>query len=308
MRLAIDLGTSQVKAGTRLHRLIFPSAYARQRRVLAKMSRDNSLIGNLVIGGYWVGKSSLKARDPIFPIREGRITDYAGANLLVQGALALLSDRYDDKVIIDDLTLGTTLATSPSVTKRMERSLRGKIKITYKNETTEERHRAIIIVKDVEVMPSSLGTYYSLNYDSCIILDIGFGSVNLIAIEDGNIIYTENFYRSLDDVVLQLSREIGYPVRADNIREVLNRDEIILYGRRVKTKRAREGALRLLARGISSWVREAVEHILPATSVASSRVVATGGGAILLHPYLKIRNLIIVEDPIFANLEGMLKR
>jgi len=287
----------------------YPSVYHRVIPLYTQVPGQYFLIDNLIINNYRIGNNALKVRTPIYPIREGEITDYRGTKLLIEAALALLNDylRLEGKLILSKLIIGSTLVIPDRIKSKITRSFSKNIKIKYKNEATKDQHLAKYHINKLRIIPSTLGTYYYFRDPNCLILDIGFGSINIVGIENHNVIYTETFYRSLDDVLAEISRSFKLAIKGDDIRRVFTEEELYLFGKKLNVKRLRSRPLRSLANDINAWVRDIINHILPATSSASSLIILTGGGSKLLKDYLKLPGTTkYLDDPIFCNAKGML--
>jgi len=312
MQIALDLGTSYVKVACNKldYQFSFPSVYHRIVPLYTQVPGQYKLIDNLVINNFRIGNNALKVRTPIYPIREGEITDFRGTQLLIEGGLALINDylKLEGKLIFSKLIIGSTLVIPDRIRNRIIKNFSGRVKLKYKNESTGEKFKALYQISDITVVPSTLGTYYYLQEPNCLILDIGHGSINILGIENNNVIYTETFYRSLDDVLTEISRSFKFAIKGDDIRRIFTDSELYLFGRKLNVKRLRERPLRSLANDINSWIRDIINHILPATSTASSLIILTGGGSKLLKNYLKLPGTVLsLDDPVYCNVKGMLK-
>ncbi len=174
-----------------------------------------------------------------------------------------------------------------------------------------------VLVRSVEVVPQPLGTYWSqaleapASEDGAVegrvgILDIGFVTTDLAAVEDGEFIPARSgtvrvgLANAYLDIANRLFRQYGLERETYGLDSAVIKGRVTVSGRTVDiapmcAQVFERLATKVLVELASTWQVEAFDTIL-----------LSGGGSQLLSQYLlpHIPNARLVDDPITANCRG----
>ncbi|MCG3217705.1 MAG: ParM/StbA family protein [Candidatus Heimdallarchaeota archaeon] len=216
--VGLDLGTSTIKisCGDTLERI--PSLIGSPTSGWSSIgSSDKSLINNLVIEEngrqMYVGELARLQSEVRRPLAsEGRMKSTEDASLAIKAALGLLVEGSHENVII---ATGVPVATSQEESAELSRSLTGTQNIKVINDATKEVKQITVNVQKCFVLPEPYGSYYFLLKEmgikqavDAIIIDIGFGSTDILTMYSGRIMRTASgsLQEATDTLTNRLSR------------------------------------------------------------------------------------------------------
>ncbi|MEM2122645.1 MAG: rod shape-determining protein [Candidatus Bathyarchaeia archaeon] len=292
--LGLDVGTGYCKAYTSSGRVMFPSlVIMREHNIWNRIKRrPMTLVGE-------EAEEALNERGRIIrPVSEGRILHEEAYNLLVKDALERLRLKPEE-----------TRAVAGTLSRVTEEEL-NKLESLLKNS---------VGLAEVQIYPASLGTLISMGLESGIILDIGEGATNLLAVEDREIVDFSTTIVAVDAVLNALKTRLATEYTID-----LRTEEVRLLAISMKDKLKKytvSGVKELTADEVgdmikreSSYFAEELADLLrvflrKASTGMLDNIVITGGGTYFFEEPLKS---LLPEvsfkkpmDPSFANAEGL---
>lgn len=148
--------------------------------------------------------------------------------------------------------------------------------------------------KNVAVLPEGMTSYYTLEDTidkDIVIVDIGNFTLNISIFENGKLIanYTEplgvfDFYRT----VMEVEQSKGNRYTEEEVARII-KNEILKVDKDLYL----------------SFLKDILNKVKPKCNLATYKSYFTGGGAILLKPYLGGLPIEIIEDSLFSNVEGL---
>ncbi|MEM2863640.1 MAG: rod shape-determining protein [Candidatus Bathyarchaeia archaeon] len=294
--LGLDVGTGYCKAYTSNGRVMFPSlVLMRERNVWNRIKRRPMIL---------VGEEAEEAINErgriIRPISEGRILHEEAYTILVKDALDRLRLKPEE-----------TRAVAGTLSRVTEEEL-NKLGDLLENS---------VGLAGVQIYPASLGTLISMGLESGIILDIGEGATNLLAVEDREIVDFSTTIVAVDTVLnavkARLSTEFTVDLRMEEVRllAISMKDKIKKYtAAGVKDLTADE--IKEMVRRESLYFAEEIAEMLrtilkKASTGMLENIVMTGGGTYFfdepLRSLLPEISFKKPPDPSFANAEGLYK-
>lgn len=294
--LGLDVGTGYCKAYTSSGRVMFPSlVLMRERNVWNRIKRRPMIL---------VGEGAEEAINErgviIRPISEGRILHEEAYTILVKDALERLRLKPEETRAV--------AGTLSRVTEEELNKLRGLLENS-------------VGLAEVQIYPASLGTLISMGLESGIVLDIGEGATNLLAVEDKEIVDFSTTVVAVDTVLnavkARLATEFTVDLRMEEVRLLATskKDKIKKYTA-AGVKDLTTDELKEMVRRESLYFAEEIAEILRAILKKAStgmleNIVMTGGGTYFFEEPL--RSLLPEisfkkpSDPSFANAEGLYK-
>lgn len=159
-----------------------------------------------------------------------------------------------------------------------------------------------LIIKECEVYPESLATYYALNWkDDCIIIDIGGRTTDICYIRNGKLINhstlavgTLNIY---SDVSKYLNNKYALNVDFEYAEKIINRGSLNINGTDVDLNCIKE-----ILKNNFFKINKELELNYP---VSTEAIILTGGGGKLFEGAFKRRyNVRLADNYVFTNAEG----
>lgn len=236
----------------------------------------------------------------IRPVSEGRIVHEEAYVLIVKEALERLRLRPEE-----------TRTVAGTLSRVTEEEL-NKLESLLKNSAG---------LAEVQIYPASLGTLISMGFESGIILDIGEGATNLLAVEDREIVDFSTTIVAVDTVLnavkTRLATESTMDLRIEELRllAISLKDRLRKYtASGVKELTANEVG-DLIKRESLYFAEEIAETLRAFLKKASTNmlenIILTGGGTYFFEEPLKSLLPEIAfkkpSDPSFANAEGLYK-
>jgi len=236
----------------------------------------------------------------IRPVSEGRILHEEAYILLVKDALERLRLKPEE-----------TRAVAGTLSRVTEEELN-------KLESLLEKS---VGLAEVQIYPASLGTLVSMGFESGIILDIGEGATNLLAVEDREIVDFSTTVVAVDAalnaVKARLSTEFGVDLRTEEVRllAVSLKDKLKKYTAS-GVKEFTSGEIGEMIKRESLYFAEEIAELMrvflrKASTGMLENIIITGGGTYFFEEPL--RSLLPEisfkkpPDPSFANAEGLYK-
>lgn len=149
-------------------------------------------------------------------------------------------------------------------------------------------------LKNVAVLPEGMTSYYILKNvegKDVVIVDIGNFTINISLFENGKLTanYTEplgvfNFYRT----IMELENSKGNRYSEEDIQRLI-KNEMIKVDKEL----------------YMNFLKDILNLIKPKCNLATYKSYFTGGGALLLEPYIKNLPISIVDDALWSNVEGL---
>ncbi len=294
--LGLDVGTGYCKAYCATGRVLFPDiVLMREQNIWNRLKRKPMILIGENAEASMLGRGRL-----IRPVAEGRIINDEAYSLVVQEALERLRLKPSDTKAI----AGTTSRISESELSKLESLLHNTVGLS-----------------EVQIYPSTLGTLISMELASGVIVDIGEGSTNFLAVEDKEIIDFATSIIGVDTVLEGVRAKLSYEIEADILAE-----EIRLLATSVHDKLKKytaKGIHELTAETVqeminneASYFSEEISDIIrtflrKASTPMLENIIITGGGTYFfeapLSSLLSDLSFKKPSDPSFANAEGLYK-
>lgn len=294
--LGLDVGTGYCKAYTSSGRVIFPSlVLMREHNVWNRIKRRPMIL---------VGEGAEEAINErgriIRPVSEGRIVHEEAYVLIVKEALERLRLKPEETRAV----AGTLSRVTEEELDKLENLLRNSAGLA-----------------EVQIYPASLGTLVSMGFESGIILDIGEGATNLLAVEDREIVDFSTTIVAVDTVLnaakTRLATEFTIDLRVEELRllAVSMKDRLKKYTTSGVKELTRDEVGDLIKRESLYFAEEIAEMLRAFLKKASTNmlenIILTGGGTYFFEEPLKSLLPEIAfkkpSDPSFANAEGLYK-
>ncbi|MGC8849948.1 MAG: hypothetical protein ACP5QI_05690 [Candidatus Bathyarchaeia archaeon] len=292
--LGLDVGTGYCKAYTSSGRVMFPSlVLMRERNVWNRIKRRPMIL---------VGEEAEEAINErgriIRPISEGRILHEEAYIMLVRDALERLRLKPDETKAV----AGTLSRVTEEELNKLESLLKKSVGIA-----------------EVQIYPATLGTLISMGLESGIILDIGEGATNLLAVEEREIVDFSTTIVAVDAVLnavkARLATEYIMDLRTEEVRllAIPMRDKLKKYTAS-GVKELTSDEVRDLVKRESQYFAEEMAELLrvflrKASTSMLENIVLTGGGAYFFEEPLKSLlpevSFKRPSDLSFANAEGL---
>jgi len=312
MNLGLDIGYGDVKAVYRhegvLEMLKFPTAIAYAERGVGELSaftEDEEY--------EYRGKKYLVGKEALFGAFSTRSFEFMKryAPLFVFKAVKEIHGKTT--VPITDIAMGLPLSYYTDANMKELIQLLGRIEIGH-----------TVLELNVRFYPQGLGVLadYRLSQSGgvnqqtdqdMLIIDIGFNTVDVIAVERGRIVKGESDTlerHGISKISLTIAKEIKSRMQLDlseqESKDVLHHGKIRVYGaERDLSELVRESAEKYM-----DWLMQEVRSKWAARIQRAERVIIAGGGAYYLQGHIpeEYRPIIYVPDrPEYANASGFLK-
>ncbi len=328
--VGIDLGTSTIKTSFGSTRYRFPSVIGEPNPAgFVSVTRDKSWINNLVIeidGEEWyVG--SLASTQSILKIplaREGKVKSAREAKIAILSALGIIaSEEKRERFIIGT---GVPVATSNREMKELGKAIIGKHSFIIKNDATGEKKKLKLNIVAGQVLPEPYGCYYYVlksrgirkAFDS-VIIDIGFGTTDILSIHRGAIIRpasgstSEAIDTIAEKIAMFLEEKTGHIIKPETLAMALEKGTKISIGGVTYDVRDQLDAVgKFVAESIIDTLDRLIRNLPPQASV--KYYILTGGGVYILGKYIRTfliekeyaskDRVLIPDDPVMANAIG----
>jgi len=298
MVIGLDIGTGFVKAVSAEKRVMFPSVYVQRYNGLWSDDAPLEAVGEKAIELMRYPNAEVYR-----PIKEGRFQDKA--------VIALAADALKRLEVVPP---AAAVIGVPWITPKIER----------------ERVRKILTGSDlfheVAIFPQPLGTVAYMGFKSMVVVDIGQGTTDALAIEWvngkpkylGGFTDTVAFDTVIDIVKNDILRNFGLEVPDELIRDLLlgGVERIVAWGpsgrvtvRLADVEKTLEVAKERVSRRLAYRVKELLTSLPPGVECIN-RVVVSGGGAYVFRKALEESlnaDTDMPDDPVFANAIGFYK-
>ncbi len=297
--LGLDVGTGYCKAYTATGRVIFPSLVLMREKKLGNVwSRIKRR--PMVLIGEGAEEAINEGGRIIRPLLEGRIFHDEAYTLIVKEALEKLRLKPEETKAVT----GTLSRVSEADLEKLENLLKSSASLA-----------------EVQIYPASLGTLISMGLESGVILDIGEGATNLLAVEDREVIDFTTTIVAVDAVLnaikTRLSTDSDVELREEEVRLLVTslREKLIKYtpgGVKELTAVKVEDMVKLESLYFAEEIADILRGFLRTASTSMlENVILTGGGTYLFEEPLKTLSPEITFkkpiNPSFANAEGLYK-
>ena len=329
--VGIDLGTSSVKISMGPRKLRFPSLIGEPNPGFRGITTDKSWENNLVIEldtgeEYYVGElARLQSLVKIPLAREGRMKSAKDAMIAIKAALGLIAERPEETFII---ATGVPVATSQSEMETLSKSIVGTHEIRIKNDATGDKKIVKAKVVAAPVMPEPYGSWYYIlkkrgekkAIDS-VIIDIGYGSTDILTMYNGNILRTASgsLVEAVDTIVTKLAQYLnektGKIIKPEMlIGSIEKGNNLVNIGGVTYDVTPQIDALtEYVARVIIDELGRLMDTLPPDALI--KYYILVGGGVYILGPKLKeallssgfVKNpdqIVIPDDPVMSNAMG----
>jgi len=329
--IGIDLGTSSVKISIKNKKMRLPSLIGEPNPGFKGLTGDKSWENNLVIeleGGveYYVGElARLQSLVKIPLAREGRMKSAQDALIAVKAALGLMAERAEQRFIV---ATGVPVATGTDEMEKLSKTLVGSHQIKIKNDATGDLKIIKARVLAAPVMPEPYGSWYYVlkrkgeqkAVDS-IIIDIGYGSTDILTIYNGTILRTASgsIVEAVDTLVAKLAQflneKTGKMIKPESLIAVLEKGEYIVNigGTTYDVSSQIDSLASYVARIIVDEVSRLMDTLPPDALI--KYYILVGGGvyifgqklqnALMEHGLIKSpEQVVIPDDPVMSNAMG----
>lgn len=328
--VGIDLGTSTIKASFGDKKFRLPSIIGEPNPAgFTSVTQDKSLVNNLVINiereEWYVGNlANVQSVLKIPLAREGKVKGIKEAKIAVLSALGILADEDEKSIFI--IGTGVPVATSSTEMKELSKAIVGKHKFTIKNDATGEEKKIKINIAASPVLPEPYGCYYYVlkskglrkAFDA-IIIDIGYGTTDILSIHRGTIIRpasgstTEAVDTLTEKLALFLEEKTGHIIKPESLATVLEKGtKITIGGKTYDIKQQLASIARFVTESIIDTLDRLIRNLPPQASI--KYYILTGGGTYILGKYLRNilvergyagkEQILIPDDPVMANAIG----
>ena len=312
MNLGLDIGYGDVKGVYRhegvLEMLKFPTAIAYAERGVGELSafaEDEEY--------EYRGKKYLIGKEALFGAFSTRSFEFMKryAPLFVFKAVKEIHGKTT--VPITDIAMGLPLSYYTDANMKELIPLLGRIEIGHTVLELNVRFypQGLGVLADYRLSPAG-GVNQQTDQDM-LIIDIGFNTVDVIAVERGRIVKGESDTlerHGISKISLTIAKEIKSRMQLDlseqESKDVLHHGKIRVYGaERDLSELVRESAEKYM-----DWLMQEVRSKWAARIQRAERVIIAGGGAYYLQGHIpeEYRPIIYVPDrPEYANASGFLK-
>ncbi len=329
--LGVDLGTSTIKVSYRTKKYKLTSIIGEPNPGFRGVSPDTSWENNLVIvledgREYYIGELARLQSLMKYPLaREGRMKSPEDAQIAIKAAIGLAIDRPEAKLVV---ATGVPVATGREEMERLGKLITGKHEIEIKNDATNEKKKIKVHVLASPVIPEPYGGYYLMlkkrgetKAMDAIIIDIGFGSTDILTVYNGTILATASgsIPEAVDTLVTKLaqflSEKTGKIVKPESLMVSLERGDynVNIAGVIYNVKPQIESISSYIAKLIIDEVDKVLTNLPP--DAAIRYYILEGGGVYLFGEALKkhllerglvsrVENILIPDDPVMANAMG----
>jgi len=329
--VGIDLGTSSIKISAGPRKLKFPSIIGEPNPGFRGITMDKSWENNLVIElengeEYYVGElARLQSLVKIPLAREGRMKSAKDALIAVKAALGLIAERPEEVFVI---ATGVPVATGQAEMETLSRSIVGTHEIRIKNDATGDKKITKVKIVAAPVMPEPYGSWYYVlkkkgektAIDS-VIIDIGYGSTDILTIYNGTILRTASgsIVEAIDTIVTKLAQYLnektGRMIKPEMLISTIEKGlmAVNIGGTTYDISPQINALSEYVARVIADELARLLDTLPPDALI--KYFILVGGGVYLLGPKLKEallargfvkspEQIIIPDDPVMSNAMG----
>ena len=328
--VGIDLGTSTIKTSFESTRYRFPSVIGEPNPAgFVSVTRDKSWVNNLVIeidGEEWYVGSLANTQSVLkIPLaREGKVKSAREAKIAILSALGIIAGEGKKEQFI--IGTGVPVATSSREMKELGKAIIGRHSFTIKNDATGEKKKIKLNIVAGQVLPEPYGCYYYVlksqgikkAFDS-VIIDIGFGTTDILSIHRGAIVRPASGSTSeavdtiAEKIAAFLEEKTGHIIKPETLAVALERGtKISIGGVTYDIKNQLDAVGKFVAESIIDTLDRLIRNLPPQASV--KYYILTGGGVYILGKYVKSfliekgyasrDKVLIPDDPVMANAIG----
>ncbi len=329
--IGIDLGTSTIKVSYREKRYKITSIIGEPNPGFRGVSPDTSWENNLVIKledgtEYYIGELARMQSLVKYPLaREGRMKNAENAQIAIKAAMGLAIDRKEANLVV---ATGVPVATGKKEMENLGKFITGKHEIEIKNDATGETKKLSIRVLASPVIPEPYGAYYYMlkkygetkAMDS-IIVDIGFGSTDILTIYKGTILATASgsIPDAVDTLVTKLAQFLSEKttkiIKPESLMVALEKGDfsVNIGGVTYDIKPQISSLTNYIAKVIIDEIDKLLDNLPPDARI--KYFILEGGGIYFFGQALKqhlldkglvssVENILIPDDPVMANALG----
>ena len=329
--VGVDLGTSSIKVVCGNRRFKITSIIGEPNPGFRGISPDTSWERNLIIKlengeEYYVGELARMQSLVKYPLaREGKMKSPENAQIALKAALGLVIDRPEATLIV---STGVPVATGKREMEELGKLVTGKHVVEIRNDATGEKKVLKLRVVASPVIPEPYGAYYYMlkkrgetRAMDAIIIDIGFGSTDILTVYKGTILATASgsIPDAVDTLVTKLAQflsdKTGKIMKPESLMVALERGDFVVNigGVSYDVKPQVESLANYIARIIIDEVDKLLDNIPPDAKI--KYYILEGGGVYFFGHAIKdhllerglvssVEDILIPEDPVMANALG----
>jgi actin-like ATPase involved in cell morphogenesis len=329
--IGIDLGTSTIKVSYKGKRYKITSIIGEPNPGFRGVTPDTSWENNLIIRledgtEYYIGELARMQSLVKYPLaREGRMKNAENAQIAIKAAMGLVIDKKDANLVV---ATGVPVATGKKEMENLGKFITGKHEIEIKNDATGEAKKLSLRVLASPVIPEPYGAYYYMlkkrgetkAMDS-IIVDIGFGSTDILTIYKGTILATASgsIPDAVDTLVTKLaqflSEKTAKIIKPESLMVALERGDfsVNIGGVTYDVKPQITSLTNYIAKVIIDEIDKLLDNLPPDARI--KYFILEGGGIYFFGQALKqhllekglvssVDDILIPDDPVMANALG----
>ncbi|MGQ4891124.1 MAG: hypothetical protein ACP6IP_01415 [Candidatus Njordarchaeia archaeon] len=329
--LGIDLGTSTIKVAYKGKRYKITSIIGEPNPGFRGISPDTSWENNLVLRledgtEYYVGELARMQSQVKYPLaREGRMKNPENAQIAIKAAIGLAADKPEGNFVV---ATGVPVATGKKEMEDLGKLITGKHEIEVINDATGESKKLKIRVLASPIIPEPYGAYYYMlktrgetkAMDS-IIIDIGFGSTDILTIYKGTILATASgsIPEAVDTLVTKLAQFLSDKtakiIKPESLMVALEKGDftVSIGGVTYDVKPQIESISNYIAKVILDEIDRLLDNLPPDARI--KYFILEGGGIYFFGHALKqhllqkglvssVNDILIPDDPVMANALG----
>jgi actin-like ATPase involved in cell morphogenesis len=329
--VGIDLGTSTIKICCGERKILIPSLIGEPNPGWTGMTIDKTLEKNLVLiegnTEWYCGElARLQSEVRHALASEGQMKSAEDTFIAVKAALSLLMEGKSEEEFI--IATGVPVATGTEVMKNLSRMMKGELKITVRNDSTNEKLDLRANVLKTLVMPEPYGTYYKILKDKgeetavdAVIIDIGHGSTDILTMYQGRPMRTASgsLVEATDTLTSRMAKALqdktGTIIKPFDLMTVIQKgkSQVMIGGQYYAIDELRVHYANQIAKIIIDEVMRLIATLPPDAFV--EYYIVTGGGAHTFGDQIRTQIInsklvaegdkaVIPKDPVLSNAEG----
>ncbi|NVM52504.1 MAG: ParM/StbA family protein [Candidatus Helarchaeota archaeon] len=328
--VGMDLGTSTIKICCGSKKILIPSIIGEPNPGWTGMSLDKTLEHNLVLtegnNEWYVGElARLQSEVRLALASEGQMKSAEDTFIAVKAALSLLMEGPEQEFVV---ATGVPVATGVEVMKNLSRMMKGELKISVKNDSTNDKFNFRAKVLKTLVMPEPYGTYYKILKDKgeetavdAVIVDIGHGSTDILTMYQGRPMRTASgsLIEATDTLTSRMAKALqdktGAIIKPFDLMTTImkGKTQVMIGGQYYEITELKNHYAIQIAKIIIDEVMRLIATLPPDAFI--EYYIVTGGGAHTFGEQIRseiiARKLVaegdkavIPEDPVLSNAEG----
>ncbi len=329
--IGVDLGTSTIKVSFKNKKYKITSLIGEPNPGFRGIAADKSWENNLIIiledgREYYIGELARMQSLVKYPLaREGKMKSPENAQIALKAAIGLTVDRDNAKLVV---ATGVPVATGKQEMEKLGKLITGKHEIQLKNDATGETKKLNVHILASPVIPEPYGAYYYMlkkvgesKASDAVIIDIGYGSTDILTIYKGTILATASgsIPDAVDTLVTKLaqflSEKTGKIIKPESLMVSLEKGNYVVNigGVKYDVKPQVDSISNYIARVIIDEVDKLLDNIPPDATI--KYYILEGGGVYFFGKSIKqhlleaglvssIEDILIPDDPVMANAMG----